>query len=59
MLGAKHGTVFLSPIPMQLWDPMWNELSVSKMEGRDDDLHLIGRLEVVNFALQSLQYIGY
>ncbi|KAJ9536923.1 hypothetical protein OSB04_029656 [Centaurea solstitialis] len=58
MLGAEHGTVFLSPLPMQLWHPMWNELSVTKMEGRPEDLHLVGRLEVVNFALQSLQYIG-
>ncbi|KVH88614.1 Filamin/ABP280 repeat-like protein [Cynara cardunculus var. scolymus] len=58
MLSAQHGTVFLSPLPMQLWDPMWSELSVSKMEGRAEDLHLVGRLEVINFALQSLQYIG-
>ncbi|KAI3756584.1 hypothetical protein L1987_56406 [Smallanthus sonchifolius] len=58
MLTAHNGTVFLSPLLMQLWDPMWDELSVSEVEERDEFLCIIGRLEVINFALKSLQYIG-
>ncbi|KAI3505114.1 hypothetical protein L1887_27025 [Cichorium endivia] len=58
MFTAKHGSVFLSPLSMQLWDPMWNELSVSKMEGGAKELYLTARLEVINFSLKSLKYIG-
>lgn len=59
MLSAQLGSVFLSPPLMQLWDPMWNELSVTKVEGRARNLSLTGHLEIINFALQSLKYLGY
>ncbi|KAJ0594638.1 putative immunoglobulin-like, Filamin family [Helianthus annuus] len=55
---AQKGTVFLSPLLMQLWDPMWTGITVSKMEGGDERLNITGRLGAVNFALKSLQYIG-
>ncbi|XP_076947328.1 protein GAMETE EXPRESSED 2-like [Bidens hawaiensis] len=58
ILTARNGTVFLSLLLMQLWHPMWNELTVTKMEGTDECLNITGRLEVINFALKSLQYIG-
>nr|GFA70692.1 hypothetical protein [Tanacetum cinerariifolium] len=57
-LSAQYGAIFLSPFLMQLWDPMWNELSVSKEEGKVGYLYLTGRLEVLNLAIQSLRYIG-
>ncbi|CAH1453869.1 unnamed protein product [Lactuca virosa] len=58
MFTAQHGSFFLSPLLMQLWDPMWNEISVTKMEGRSKELIIRGRLEVINFAIKSLKYIG-
>ncbi|XP_076914940.1 protein GAMETE EXPRESSED 2-like [Bidens hawaiensis] len=58
ILTARNGTLFLSLLLMRLWHPMWNELTVTKMEGTDKCLNITGRLEVVNFALKSLQYIG-
>ncbi|XAR57061.1 hypothetical protein NMG60_11025073 [Bertholletia excelsa] len=57
-LTARSGTVFLSSMPMQFWWPSWNELSVSKRDGHTKDLILQGCLEVINFALQSIQYLG-
>ncbi|KAK9059167.1 hypothetical protein SSX86_021786 [Deinandra increscens subsp. villosa] len=58
MLSAQNGIVVLAPLLMQLWDPMWNEISVSKVEGSDGCLYITARVEVINFALKSLHYIG-
>ncbi|KAL4565768.1 hypothetical protein LXL04_029873 [Taraxacum kok-saghyz] len=55
---AKNGSLFLSPLLIQLWNPMWDELSITKMEGGNNELILTARLEVVNFAVKSLKYIG-
>ncbi|KAL4565769.1 hypothetical protein LXL04_029874 [Taraxacum kok-saghyz] len=55
---AKHGSLVLSPLLIQLWDPMWDELSITKMEGGNNELILTARLEVINFAVKSLKYIG-
>lgn len=57
-LGARFGTVFLSPMVMQFWQPMWSEIVVSKGNEKAKQLVLEGRLEVINFALQSIQYVG-
>ncbi|GJY30420.1 protein gamete expressed 2 isoform X1 [Tanacetum coccineum] len=59
-VSAKHGKIFLSPLLMRFWDPvpMWNELSVSIVEENPRYMHLVGTLEIINFAIQSLQYIG-
>nr|GEZ17653.1 hypothetical protein [Tanacetum cinerariifolium] len=59
-VSAKHGKIFLSPLLMRFWDPvpMWNELSVSIVEENPRYMHLVGTLETINFAIQSLQYIG-
>ncbi|CAL5413093.1 unnamed protein product [Camellia sinensis] len=43
---------------IQFWQPMWSELSVRKGDGKATDLILEGRLEMINFALQSIQYLG-
>ncbi|GMP76486.1 hypothetical protein CsSME_00033135 [Camellia sinensis var. sinensis] len=55
---ARSGTVFLSPMQIQFWQPMWSELSVRKGDGKATDLILEGCLEMINFALQSIQYLG-
>ncbi|KAE9455197.1 hypothetical protein C3L33_12904, partial [Rhododendron williamsianum] len=57
-LVARTGTILLSPMLMQFWQPMWSELSVSKGDGNAKELKIEGRLEVINFALQSIQYLG-
>jgi hypothetical protein len=58
-LSARFGTVFLSPMLMQLWQPMWSGLFVNRGGQEEKDLILEGCAEVINFALQSIQYLGY
>ncbi|XP_061994150.1 protein GAMETE EXPRESSED 2 isoform X2 [Rosa rugosa] len=57
-LSAQSGTVFLSPMLMQFWEPIWNGLSVYKEDGGVKGLILQGSVEVINFALKSIQYYG-
>ncbi|GLU08406.1 hypothetical protein SLE2022_253210 [Rubroshorea leprosula] len=57
-LSARSGSVFLSPTLIQFWQPMWSELSVSKVEDQGKNLTIEGRLEVINYALRSIQYLG-
>lgn len=58
-LSAQSGTVYLSPMLMQFWEPIWNGLSVYKEDGGVNGLILQGSVEVINFALQSIQYYEY
>jgi hypothetical protein len=58
-LSAQFGTVFLSPMLMQFWQPMWSGLFVNRGGQEAKDLILEGCAEVINFALQSIQYLGY
>ncbi|XP_059632750.1 protein GAMETE EXPRESSED 2 [Cornus florida] len=55
---ARSGTVFLSPMMMQFWQPIWSELSIYGGDGLTKNLVLEGRLEVINSALNSIQYLG-
>ncbi|KAM1923418.1 hypothetical protein ACFX15_021336 [Malus domestica] len=57
-LTAQSGTVFLSPMLMQFWEPVWTGLSVYTSDGDAKGLILVGCVEVINFALQSIQYFG-
>ncbi|PQQ00224.1 hypothetical protein Pyn_26568 [Prunus yedoensis var. nudiflora] len=57
-LSAQSGTVFLAPMLMQFWEPVWTGLSVYKEDGEVKGLILEGNVEVINFALQSIQYYG-
>ncbi|KAF6176765.1 hypothetical protein GIB67_031576 [Kingdonia uniflora] len=57
-LNAMNGRVFLSPMLMQFWQPAWSSLSVDVGEGDGKSLILIGCVEVLNAALQSIQYLG-
>ena len=59
VLSAKSGTIFLSPMTMQFWQPIWSELSVNIGDEKGKNLTIEGHLEVINFALQSIQYLGY
>ncbi|PKI46336.1 hypothetical protein CRG98_033279 [Punica granatum] len=54
-LSAQSGSVSLSPMMMELGQ---SELSIEIGDGEKDDLVLQGRVEVVNAALQSFQYLG-
>ncbi|XP_077238223.1 gamete expressed 2 [Tasmannia lanceolata] len=57
-LSALSGTVFLAPTPMQFWKPSESGFSVNKGERAGEDLILVGRVEVINSALQLIQYLG-
>ncbi|XP_044498159.1 protein GAMETE EXPRESSED 2-like isoform X2 [Mangifera indica] len=58
-LSAKSGTVFLSSLLMQFWQPsMWSGLSVRNGNETVKDLILEGSIDVINFTLQSIQYLG-
>ncbi|KAK3016337.1 hypothetical protein RJ639_005721, partial [Escallonia herrerae] len=57
-LSARSGTVCLSPMLMQFWMPVWSALCVSTGNEKARHLALAGPLEVINFALQSIQYLG-
>ncbi|KAI3896844.1 hypothetical protein MKX03_028350 [Papaver bracteatum] len=57
-LSAKSGTVFLSPMLMQFWQPAWSGLVVGRRGNEEKALVLIGGVEAINSALQSIQYLG-
>ncbi|KAL2464204.1 Protein GAMETE EXPRESSED 2 [Forsythia ovata] len=57
-LSSLSGEPLLSPMSMQFWQPRWNELSISKDIGMDKEITLVGSVDAINFALQSIQYFG-
>ncbi|OVA13441.1 Filamin/ABP280 repeat-like [Macleaya cordata] len=57
-LNAQSGTVFLSPMLMQFWQPAWSGLVVDRGESEEKGLILIGCVEVINSALKLIQYLG-
>ncbi|KAJ6908539.1 hypothetical protein NC651_018821 [Populus alba x Populus x berolinensis] len=57
-LSARSGTVFLSPVLMRFWQPIWGEFSAKKGDDAAKDLILEGGVEAINLALQSIQYLG-
>lgn len=58
-LSARSGTVLLSSMMMQFWQPTWSGLAVRIGDGDQKELIIEGSVEVVNLALQSIQYLGY
>ncbi|XP_056168566.1 protein GAMETE EXPRESSED 2 isoform X2 [Syzygium oleosum] len=54
-LSARFGTVSLSPMLMEFWQ---GGISVSRDSGEAKELILQGRVEAVNSALESFQYLG-
>ncbi|KAF2300177.1 hypothetical protein GH714_010418 [Hevea brasiliensis] len=57
-LRADSGTLFLSPMLMQFWHPIWGEFSVKKEDDEAKSLTLEGSVDLMNLALQSIQYLG-
>lgn len=58
-LSANNGTISLSSMMMQFWEPIWSSFSVHKDGKEDKELTLSGHVEVINMVLQSIQYLGY
>ncbi|KAG9456070.1 hypothetical protein H6P81_000578 [Aristolochia fimbriata] len=56
-LSATFGTIFLAPMPMQFWKPEQDGFSVSRGK-TGKDLILAGCVQVINTALQLVQYLG-
>ncbi|XP_010027085.2 protein GAMETE EXPRESSED 2 [Eucalyptus grandis] len=54
-LSAQFGTVSLSPMLMEFWQ---GGIFVSRDSGEAKELILQGRVEAVNSALESFQYLG-
>ncbi|KAG5242094.1 protein GAMETE EXPRESSED [Salix suchowensis] len=57
-LSARFGTVFLTPVMMRFWQPIWGEFYAKKGGDAAKDLVLEGSAEALNLALQSIQYLG-
>ncbi|XP_042475606.1 protein GAMETE EXPRESSED 2 [Macadamia integrifolia] len=57
-LSTQFGSIFLSPMPLQFWQSTWNPIAIRKGEGDWKGLILEGNVDVINFALQSIQYLG-
>ncbi|KAJ6741152.1 JITTERBUG ISOFORM N [Salix purpurea] len=57
-LSARFGTVFLSPVMMRFWQPIWGEFYAKKGGDAAKDLVIEGSAEALNLALQSIQYLG-
>ena len=58
-LSAKSGSILLSPMVMQFGMPMWSELVIKSGNQTATNLIFEGSVEVISFALQSIQYLGY
>ncbi|XP_073308626.1 protein GAMETE EXPRESSED 2 [Primulina huaijiensis] len=56
-LSAQNGIVLLSPMLMQ-FQPKFYEFSIQRDIGNANGLTLIGCLDSINFALQSIKYFG-
>ncbi|XXG51751.1 hypothetical protein AAC387_Pa03g0252 [Persea americana] len=57
-LSTQSGSVFLAPMPMQFLQPWSSVRPVGKGDRAVKDLILVGNVEVINFALQFIQYLG-
>ncbi|XP_068649169.1 protein GAMETE EXPRESSED 2 [Aristolochia californica] len=56
-LSAPFGTILLAPMPMQFWKPEQDGLSATRGK-TGKDMILAGCVEVINSALQLVQYLG-
>ncbi|KAK9136848.1 hypothetical protein Sjap_007442 [Stephania japonica] len=52
------GMIFLSPMLTQSWQPEWNAFSVDRGTEVEKYLVLKGCVALINFFLQSVQYLG-
>lgn len=58
-LSAQSGSILLSPVAMQFGQVMWSKLTIYSGNETTTSLIIEGSVEVINFALQSIQYLGY
>ncbi|XP_021741212.1 protein GAMETE EXPRESSED 2-like [Chenopodium quinoa] len=57
-LSANSGTIFLASMMMQFWEPIWSEFFARRDGEEAKALTLSGHVDVINMALQSIQYLG-
>ncbi|KHN26535.1 hypothetical protein glysoja_019774 [Glycine soja] len=57
-LSAQSGSILLSPVAMQFGQVMWSKLTFYSGNETTTSLIIEGSVEVINFALQSIQYLG-
>ncbi|RDX60235.1 Protein GAMETE EXPRESSED 2, partial [Mucuna pruriens] len=57
-LSTQSGSIHLSPMAMQFGQVMWSELTINSGNETATSLLIEGSVEVINFALQSIQYLG-
>ncbi|KAK7290371.1 hypothetical protein RIF29_04747 [Crotalaria pallida] len=57
-VSATSGSIYLSPMVMQFGQGMWSGITINTGNGTPSSLLLEGSVEVINFALQSIQYLG-
>ncbi|KAG4957145.1 hypothetical protein JHK85_043525 [Glycine max] len=57
-LSAQSGCILLSPVAMQFGQVMWSKLTIYSGNETTTSLIIEGSVEVINFALQSIQYLG-
>ncbi|KAK4265789.1 hypothetical protein QN277_026795 [Acacia crassicarpa] len=57
-LSVRSGSILMSPMVMQFGQPMWSELTINTGNETANNLVLVGSVEVINSALQSIQYLG-
>ncbi|XP_020976557.1 protein GAMETE EXPRESSED 2 isoform X3 [Arachis ipaensis] len=57
-LSAQFGSILLFPMVMQFGQAMWNELTINSGNETASSLQLQGTVEVINYALHSIQYLG-
>ncbi|XP_021770837.1 protein GAMETE EXPRESSED 2-like [Chenopodium quinoa] len=57
-LSANSGTISLASMMMQFWEPIWSEFLACRDGEEAKALTLSGHVDVINLALQSIQYLG-
>ncbi|KAI0514236.1 hypothetical protein KFK09_010271 [Dendrobium nobile] len=57
-ISAKFGSVYLAPSPIVISEPVGGMLSIRRGGRAGKDLILVGPIEVINSALQLIQYLS-
>lgn len=58
-ISARFGTMYLAPMSIYLVQPLGSMLAVNRGGRAGKELTLVGQVETINAALESVQYIGY
>ncbi|XP_020090194.1 protein GAMETE EXPRESSED 2 isoform X3 [Ananas comosus] len=57
-ISARFGTMYLAPMSIYLVQPLGSMLAVNRGGRAGKELTLVGQVETINAALESVQYIG-